>query len=741
MLLRLTESLPMKHLLIFLLLAASVSGQSFTGKKFCLDPGHGFIPGQASACNDAETKRFESYINHIVVPYLKRYLQAEGATVITTRADYDSIGPCITLTQRKTIANNNNVHYFHSVHHNAFDGTSNYSLSLFKQNNSSICPNGNPAWPGVTDVAANIQANRMFNALQTTSAIYRGDLCFLGFNLGVLSTLNMPGTLSEASFFDNAKERVRLADTSYLKTEAEALYHSFLQLYSAPFPSHGSVTGVVTNMATGQPATNITVSIDSLGLTYPIGNNGSGVYRFDVVPPGFYRVTLRSQLDTVHTNITVQAGTINKRNLSLTQTEYVGDVRLKAVLSSNTSLSLQWEKPTGTIDVYHVFLSEDGVTWDTIPAATPGGGSLSASIGGLQTGKQYYVKIKAKNAVSESPNFSRTYGAYTSASQEKVLIVDGFNRISGSSANPAHNFAAIYGDALSAMNFKFETVSNFTVTSSAQLLSYKYVFWFLGDESVADETFTGLEQTYIRDYLRQGGKLFVSGSEVAWDLDQQGTTADKAFINTYLKARYIADAPTPNTPAGTAVSGTLFDGVPNFTFGQVYPEDWPDVIDTIGGSYPVMRYNATQTAGIAFRGLVSGGFIESKLVYLAFALETMGNVNHRRQIVNKIVSFFTGATNLNENDLELTPADYSVSAYPNPFNPSTNLEVNLPVRGDYEITITDILGKEVLTLSRGLLEAGVHRFTADLSPYSSGIYFASLRGNGIVKSFKLMLLK
>lgn len=724
-----------------MLVTATVSGQSFTGKKFCLDPGHGFIPGQASACNDAETKRFESRINHIVVPYLKRYLQAEGATVITTRADYDSIGPCITLTQRKTIANNNNVHYFHSVHHNAFDGSSNYSLSLFKQNNSTVCPNGNPAWPGVTDVAANIQATRLFNALQTTSGTHRGDLCFLGFNLGVLSTLNMPGTLSEGSFFDNPKEKIRLADTSYLKTEAEALYHSFLQLYNAPFPSHGSLTGVVTNMATGQPATDITVSIDSLGLIYNIGNNGSGVYRFDVVPPGLYRVTLRSILDTVHTNVTVQAGAINKRNLSLTQTEYVGDVRLKAVLSSNTSLSLQWEKPTGTIDVYHVYLSQDGVIWDSTPAATPGGGSLSASIGGLQTGRQYYVKIKAKNSVSESPNFSRVYGAYTTTSQEKVLIVDGFNRTTGSSANLAHNYAAIYGDALSAMNFKFETVSNFTITSSAQLLSYKYVFWFLGDESVADETFTGLEQTYIRDFLRQGGKFFVTGSEVAWDLDQGGTTTDKDFFNTYLKARYIADAPTPNTPAATVVTGTLFEGVPNFTFGQVYPEDWPDVIDTLGGSYPVMKYNATQNAAIAFQGLVSGGFIESKLVYLAFALETMGNVSHRRQIINKITSFFTGTTDLKENDLSYVPENFSVSAYPNPFNPSTTLEVTLPLRGDYEISVTDILGKELQSLSRGTMEAGVHRIPVDLSSNSSGIYFAVIRGNGIFKSFKLMLLK
>lgn len=732
----------MKNILIIsLLLASTLWGQAFTGKKFALDPGHGFIPGQASNCSDAETKRFESYINHIVVPYLKKYLQKEGAEVITTRADYDSVGPCITLTQRKTIANNANVHYFHSVHHNAFDGTSNYTLSLFKQNGNSSCPNGNPAWPGVADVMANIQSTRIYNALQTTSAIYRGDYCFLGFNLGVLSTLNMAGTLSEASFYDNLPEKTRLADTSYLKTEAEALYHAFLQFYQASFPAHGSLVGVVTNSANNQPAKNVRVAIDSLGLSYLIGTNGSGFYRFDSIPPGVYKVKLMSALDTVTTNVTVVGSTINKRNLALTQTEFVGDVRIKAVLASSSTLSVQWEKPTGTVDSYNIYLSENGVTWDSLPKVSPAGTAVSASIGGLESNKQYYVRIRAKNSIGESPNFSRTYGGFTSNSQDKVLIVDGFNRITGSSSNPAHNYAAIYGDALAAMNFKFETVSNVTITSAAQLVAYKYVFWFLGDESTADETFSATEQLYIRDYLRQGGKIFVTGSEVAWDLDQNGTAADKAFINTYLKARYIADNPTPNTAAGTAVPGSIFDGVPNFTFGQVYPEDWPDVIDTVGGSVPVMRYNATQTAGVAFTGMVSGGFIESKIVYLGFALETMGNVVHRRQIVQKIVNYFTGLTDAEEIAGSFTPSYFAITAYPNPFNPSTKLRVTVPASGEYRISVTGILGNTEMEIFSGHVEKGVHEYHVAMEGLASGIYIARVTGQGINVLHKLLLLK
>lgn len=271
-------------IILFFVLSTTAYSQSLSGIKFCLDPGHGFVPGQASVCGDAETKRFEGYINHIVVPYLKRYLLSAGATVITTRADYDSVSPCITLTQRKTIANNNNVNFFHSVHHNAFNGTSNYSLSLFKQLNANSCPNGNPAWPNQADRMAEIQAARLYGALWTTSGIHRGDYCFLTFNLGVLSTLNMPGTLSEGSFFDFPAERIRLANLDYLETEAEALFHSFLQYYNQPMPTHGSLVGVVTNSTTGTPAKNVKVQIESVGKQLILDDFGSGFYRFDSLP-------------------------------------------------------------------------------------------------------------------------------------------------------------------------------------------------------------------------------------------------------------------------------------------------------------------------------------------------------------------------------------------------------------------------------------------------------------------------
>ncbi len=733
----------MKRLfLIYLVLTSFTFGQSLAGKKICLDPGHGFPPGGAAACSDAETKRFESYVNHIVVPYLKRFLTAAGATVITTRADYDSIGTCITLTQRKTIANNNNVNFFHSVHHNAFNGTSNYSLSLFKQLNTNSCPNGNPAWPGQADALAEIQASRLYGALNTTTGYARGDMCFLTFNLGVLSTLNMPGTLSEGSFFDYPAEKVRLANIDYLETEAEALLHSFMQYYGQPLPSHGSLVGIVTNSTTGLPANNVKITIESLGKEYQLDERGSGFYRFDSLTPGSYTLKLTTSRDTSNIIVAVLGSKINRANLTFRVTESVGDVKIKSVQSTANAIYFQWEKPTGTVDFYDIYLSENGTTFDTIPARSIAGNLLSSSISGLSANKAYYLKMKARNNIGESYNYSKVYGAYTSGAAKKILIVDGFSRNSGggSYTQPVHNFASYYGESLKPLNVKFETVGNFVVTQSSQLIPYTAVFWFVGDETTTTETFSTAEQTIIKEYLKQGGKMFITGSEIGFDLYQNGDFNDKEFYNKYLKASYAADEPNPNFPMATPVQGGIFDGIPPFNFGVSYPDDHPDVIDTLNGSSAVLEYNSTQKAGITYQGLFPSGVISGKLVYLPFAFETIEEAVTRNLIVSKIVEFFGVPTAVEEKTGgETTKLKLNVN--PNPVYGSGKIRVEVVSEGDYSVSLFDNLGRMVQEIYRGELNQGVYEFVFNISDQASGVYFIRFTDGKNSTAAKFLYLK
>lgn len=729
-----------KHLLlIFAILLISAYPQNFTGKKFALDPGHG---SPRTATCEPETKRFEAYVNHIVMPYLKQLLQRDGATVFSTRGDFDSLGACFSLSEREAVANNNNVDFFHSIHHNAFNGTSNYSLVLFEQLNNTVCPNGNPQWPNQADSMSLIMAAELFAGIYTTTGYGRGDYCFLGYNLGVLNDLAMPGVLSEGSFFDNIPEATRLANLAYLRTEAEAQYLSYLKYFKKPLPSHGSLVGIVTNLTTGNPVKGVRVVLTSLNKSCTLDSLGNGFYRFDSLAPGTYPVSVISNIDTVNTSVNVEAGKINRKNLLSGSADMPPQLKLLSVTGAEGTLNLRWEVPAGMLDSVLIYLSPDGSVPTGAPYKTIGAGTNTHSLTGLTPNQSYYVGIKGKNLFGTSPVISKIYGAQTTASGDAVLLVDGFNRYGGSGSwqQPWHNFTSFYGEALSELGNRFSTVSNSAITSSTQIKPFKYLFWLLGDESTVDETFTTAEQTIVKEYLQNGGKLFVTGSEVAWDLDNKGSATDKEFINQYLKASYVADNPTPNTPSASGIAGTIFDGS-SVTFGVTYPEDWPDVINSANGSIPVMRYNTTQNAAVAFEGTFPSGTAPGKVVFVAFTVETIGDATKRKEVVQKIMNFFTGTTSVEDLADGLLPAGFSMSVYPNPFNPSTNLVVNIPVEGVFSIRLYDILGRELATINDGTLQRGSHKFKVEMDPFPSGTYFMHVSGAGVNQVQKLMLIK
>jgi hypothetical protein len=87
------------------------------------------------------------------------------------------------------------------------------------------------------------------------------------------------------------------------------------------------------------------------------------------------------------------------------------------------------------------------------------------------------------------------------------------------------------------------------------------------------------------------------------------------------------------------------------------------------------------------------------------------------------------------------PQQYSLSAFPNPFNPSTTMTYDLPKAGRVGLRVFDLLGREVAVLKDGFVEAGTHRVTFDGSMLASGIYFAQLDAGAFSQTKKLRLLK
>ena len=80
-----------------------------------------------------------------------------------------------------------------------------------------------------------------------------------------------------------------------------------------------------------------------------------------------------------------------------------------------------------------------------------------------------------------------------------------------------------------------------------------------------------------------------------------------------------------------------------------------------------------------------------------------------------------------EDHFILHPSSFSLSVFPNPFNPSTEIRYDLPRAGHVSLRVYDLLGREVAVLKDGFVEAGTHRVTFDGSDLASGVYICRLQ--------------
>lgn len=80
-------------------------------------------------------------------------------------------------------------------------------------------------------------------------------------------------------------------------------------------------------------------------------------------------------------------------------------------------------------------------------------------------------------------------------------------------------------------------------------------------------------------------------------------------------------------------------------------------------------------------------------------------------------------------------------AYPNPFNPTANLMLDVTRTQDIALQVFDISGRLVETLHSGTLNAGSHHFYWQPITQASGVYFVRAYSTELSQTHKLILLK
>ena len=89
----------------------------------------------------------------------------------------------------------------------------------------------------------------------------------------------------------------------------------------------------------------------------------------------------------------------------------------------------------------------------------------------------------------------------------------------------------------------------------------------------------------------------------------------------------------------------------------------------------------------------------------------------------------------------LPPSSFVLSAYPNPFNPSTSIRYSLSRDDVVTLSVYDVNGRLVQTLLDRTMPAGEHSLNFDAGQLPSGLYIARLQSKTATASHKLMLVK
>ena len=162
------------------------------------------------------------------------------------------------------------------------------------------------------------------------------------------------------------------------------------------------------------------------------------------------------------------------------------------------------------------------------------------------------------------------------------------------------------------------------------------------------------------------------------------------------------------------------------------------------GTYDEVTFdqsNVYQYSSLSYQVNTSG--IGNRTVYLRLVTDdninarySLGEIYAADNVLEKAIvktKNFDGLSSVNE---------YTLSQnFPNPFNPATTINYQIPQTGFVTLKIYDILGKEVATLVNEQKNQGRYSVNFDASKLASGVYIYRFRANDYVSSKKMLLLK
>lgn len=190
------------------------------------------------------------------------------------------------------------------------------------------------------------------------------------------------------------------------------------------------------------------------------------------------------------------------------------------------------------------------------------------------------------------------------------------------------------------------------------------------------------------------------------------------------------DIPIPLSPVEllSFTASAMVDGV---------KLEWTTATESNNHIFIIERNNGS---GFAEIGSVAGSGTTTKIQnYSYIDKAATGGASYRL----KQIDFDGTASYSNTVDVNgLLPAELVLDQnFPNPFNPSTIIQFELPTSGHTSLKVYDVTGTQVTVLIDQEMSAGRHEMVFDVAGLPSGSYFCRLIQNGQSRSIKLVIMK
>lgn len=236
------------------------------------------------------------------------------------------------------------------------------------------------------------------------------------------------------------------------------------------------------------------------------------------------------------------------------------------------------------------------------------------------------------------------------------------------------------------------------------------------NSSLANVAFATVANSYWRYKEFDEMKGFLEETISDQKLDQLKGSAERFMIEYY---REINDF---NSAINTADA-----------FIKKHENDKELVCDALFGKGLILSYDLKQPekASDCFSAIVKA-YPDNKIAVLA---------KNELGILGKLAKDIQKENNVADK------VELNISNYPNPFNPSTTINYQIPNAGYVTMKVFDILGREVATLVDEVKESGLYSATFDGSRFTSGVYFVRVTltpqdgSKPFTKTMKIQLVK